>query len=288
MSFPGGYPAEIKTLVDTFVFRYKLSHEVAAKLVKCSLGIQWHVISPRAPKVVHKPNGFVMGRILGAMRSSLEAPPSQLCSSAPAKPTEVSDSTESLVPLTEKSPSSSTHPSPWADWVEAPEPDREKHSVHAASRKSTEDKMPWKNDSGTVTKRTSRVFLVPVKVRNRSRTPVARMRKGRNPIENVTCGPSAERPAAVDPFGQVPAEMDIPVMVLDQTFLVRLEGDGHRHDVFSFLALPLIIPSGRGQNWICEKSKLIIHAGDIVVGKHFEEGRIRTVSIPAIRLKAIL
>ena len=66
MSFPGGYHAEINTLVDTFIFRYKLSHEVAAKLVKCSLGIQWQVISPRAPKVVHKPNGFVMGRILKA------------------------------------------------------------------------------------------------------------------------------------------------------------------------------------------------------------------------------
>ena len=52
MSFPGGYPAEINTLVDTFIFRYKLSHEVAAKLVKCSPGIQWQVISPRAPKVV--------------------------------------------------------------------------------------------------------------------------------------------------------------------------------------------------------------------------------------------
>ena len=114
------------------------------------------------------------------------------------------------------------------------------------------------------------------------------MRKGRNPIENVTCVPASERLAAVDPCEQLPAEMDIPIMVLDQTFLVPLQGDGHRHDVFSFLALPLIIPSGRGQNWICEKSKLIIHAGDIVVGKHFEEGRIRTVSIPAIRLNVIM
>ena len=77
-------------------------------------------------------------------------------------------------------------------------------------------------------------------------------------------------------------------MVLDQTFLVPLEGDGHRHDVFSFLALPLVIPPGRGQNWMCDKSKFIIHAWYIVVGKHFEEGRIRTVSIPAIELKVIM
>ena len=82
--------------------------------------------------------------------------------------------------------------------------------------------------------------------------------------------------------------MDIPIIVLDQTFLVPLEGDGHRHDVFSFLALPLVMPPGRGQNWMCDKSKLTIHARDIAVGKHFEEGRIRTVSIPAIRLKVIV
>ena len=105
--------------------------------------------------------------------------------------------------------------------------------------------MPGKNDSGTVTKRSARVSLVPVKVRNRSRTQVACMRKGRKPIENVTCVPSSERLAAVDPCGQVPAEMDIPIMVLDQTFLVPLEGDGHRHDVFRFLAMPLVIPHGR-------------------------------------------
>ena len=37
-----------------------------------------------------------------------------------------------------------------------------------------------------------------------------------------------------------------------------------------------------------DKSKLIIHAGDIVVGKHFEEGWVRTESIPAIRLKVIV
>ena len=76
-------------------------------------------------------------------------------------------------------------------------------------------------------------------------------------------------------------------MVLDQTFLVPLEGDGHRHDVFRFLAMPLVVPHGRCQGWICDKSKLIIHPGDIVVGKHFEELWIRTVSIPAIRLKAM-
>ena len=132
MSFPGGYPAEINTLVDTFIFRYKLSHEVAAKLVKCSLGIQWQVISPRAPKVVHKPNGFVMGRIIRAMKSSLEAPPSQLCRSALVKSAEAVESTESPVPLVEESPSSPTHPSPWADWVGAPESDREKLYVHTS------------------------------------------------------------------------------------------------------------------------------------------------------------
>ena len=192
----------------------------------------------RAPKVVHKPNGFVMGRILRATRLSLAEPLSQSCRPAPVKSAEAGESSEP-VPFVEKSPSSPTHPSPWADWVGASEPDCEK---------------------------SARVSLVPVKVRNRSRTPVARRRKGRK---------------------QAPAEMDIPIMVLDQPFLVPLEGDGHHHDVFRFLALPLVIPPGRGQNWMCDKSKLTIHAGDIVVGKHFEEGWIRTESIPAIRLKAM-
>ena len=135
-------------------------------------------------------------------------------------------------------PSSPTHPSPWADWVSASEPDGEK---------------------------TPRVSLVTVKVRNRSRTPLARRRKERN---------------------QTPAEMDVPIMVLDQTFLVPLDGGGRCHDVFRFLAMPLIFRHGRCQGWICDKSKLTFHPGDIVVGEYVEEGWIRTVSIHAIRFKA--
>ena len=76
------------------------------------------------------------------------------------------------------------------------------------------------------------------------------------------------------------------MMVLDQPFLAPLEGDGHSHDVFRFVAMPLIIRLGHCQGWTCDKSNLTIHPGDIVVGKHSDEGWIRTVSIPAIRLKA--
>ena len=185
MSFTGDYPAEIKSLVDTFIFRYKLSHEGADKLVKCPPGIQWQVISPRPPKVVYKPNGFVMGRIIRATKPSPAAPLSQSCRPAPEKAAVAGGLSNPVLVVGNKKkvytpPSSPTHPSPWADWVSASEPDGET---------------------------TPRVSLVPVKVRNRSRTPVARRRKERN---------------------QTPAEMDVPIMVLDQTFLVPLEGDGHK------------------------------------------------------------
>ena len=243
MFLPGEYPAEISSLVGTFIVQYKLKQEVADKLGKCPPGIQWHVISPRPPKVVYKPNGFVMGRIIRATKPSPAAPLSQSGRPAPEKAAVAGGLSNPVLVVGNKKKvytplSSPTHPSPWADWVSASEPDGEK---------------------------TPRVSLVPVKVCNRSRTPVARRRKERN---------------------QTPAEMDVPIMVLDQTFLVPLEGDGHCHDVFRFRAMPLIIPHGRYQWWICDKSKLIIHPGDTVVGKYVEEGWIRTVSIPAIRLKA--
>ena len=243
MSLPGEYPAEISSLVDTFIVQYKLNQEVADKLGKCPPGIQWQVISPRPPKIVHKPNGFVMGRIIRATNP----PPAALsrsCRLAPVKDAEAGVLSNTVVFGGNKNkvytpPSSPTHPSPWADWVSASDPEVEK---------------------------TAPVYLVSVKVRNRSRTPVARRRKEHK---------------------QTPAVMDIPMMVLDQPFLAPLEGDGHSHDVFRFLAMPLIILHGHWQGWICVKSKLIIHPGDIVVGKHFEEGWIRTVSIPAIKLKAM-
>ena len=108
------------------------------------------------------------------------------------------------------------------------------------------------------------VCIVPAKVRNRSRTPVARRRREHK---------------------QTPVVMDIPMTVLDQPFLAPLEGDGLSHDVFRFVAMPLVIPLGHCHGWTCDKSKLSIHPGDIVVGKLSDEGWIRTVSIPAIRLK---
>ena len=242
MSMSGEYPAEICSLVDSFIVQHKLNQDVADKLGRCPPGIQWQVISPKPPKVVRKPNGFVMGRIIRATNP----PPAALSRSC--RPAPVKDADAGVLSNTVlfggnnkvyTPPSSPTHPSPWADWVGASDPEGEKMAP---------------------------VFLVPVKVRNRSRTPVARRRKEHK---------------------QTPAVMDIPMMVLDQPFLAPLEGDGHSHDVFRFLAMPLIILHGHCQGWICDKSNLIIHPGDIVVGKHFEEGWIRTVSIPAIRLKAM-
>ena len=91
------------------------------------------------------------------------------------------------------------------------------------------------------------------------------------------------------PAEQVPAEMHIPVMALEQVLLEPLEGDVPAGDVNGYLVRPLIIPlipSGHNQNWICMESKLIIYPGDIVYGMRLEEGWIRTVSIPAQRCLA--
>ena len=84
MSLSGEYPAEIGALVDSFIVQYKLNQEVADKLGRCPPGIQWQVISPKPPKVVRKPNGFVMGRIIRAT----SPPPvalSRSCRPAPVK-----------------------------------------------------------------------------------------------------------------------------------------------------------------------------------------------------------
>ena len=87
------------------------------------------------------------------------------------------------------------------------------------------------------------------------------------------------------PAGQVPAEMHIPIMALEQLLLEPLEGDVPVGEVNGYLVRPLIIPlipSGLNQNWICMESKLTIYPGDIVYGTRLEEGWIRTVSIQAI------
>ena len=231
MPTSGEYPADIGSLVDSFIVQYKLNHEVANKLGKCPPEVQWQVIAPSPPKVVYKPNGFVMGRIVKALRLHSVAPLPQSCRSTPVEAVVSGGLSSPAPPGGNKkklySPSSSpTRPSPWADWadwVSASEPDGET---------------------------TPLVSLVPVKVRNRSRTPVARRRKERT---------------------QTPAEMDVPIMVSDQTFLAPIDGDGHCHDLFSFRALPLVIPLGCCQGWLCDKSNLTIYPGDIVVGKYAEE-----------------
>ena len=115
MSLPGEYPAEISSLVDTFIVEYKLNQDVADKLGKCPPGIQWQVISPRPPKIVHKPNGFVMGRIIRATKPSPAVSFSQSCRPAPVKAAEAGELSDP-VPFDEKPPSS-PHPSPWADWL---------------------------------------------------------------------------------------------------------------------------------------------------------------------------
>ena len=108
MSVSDDYPADIGSLVDSFIVQYKLNQEVADKLSRCPPGIQWQVISPRPPKIVHKPNGFVMGRIIRATKPSPAASLSQSCRPAPVKAAEACELSEP-VPFVEKPPSSPTH-----------------------------------------------------------------------------------------------------------------------------------------------------------------------------------
>ena len=265
---PSDFSIEIESLVDTFIIRWGVSHDVASKLVNCSPEVQWQVITLKALRKVHNPNGFVMSRITKAIRTFHDSP---VRSSAPVTLVEARrldrvKVPESPVLLTEP-PSISTHPSPWADWQEESEVEK------GAAKKPTEKKMPGKNGKGTSPEAVPwKESLHPSKARNRSRSPVARKRSQR-----------------VRPAGQVPAEMHIPIMALEQLLLEPLEGDVPAGDVNGYLVRPLIIPlipSGLSQNWICMESKLTIYPGDIVYGMRSEEGWIRTVSIPAQRCLA--
>ena len=171
-----------------------------------------------------------------------------------AKSRDVVEVPESSFPPTEKSPTT-TMP----DWEE--ESEVEKGAVRTPAQK----KMPKKNGKGTTPKAaSSKDTRQPRKVLSRFRFPLVR-----------------KRPPCSLPAGQVLAEVDIPVMVLEQVLLEPLEGDVPTGDVKGFLVLPLIIPSGFSQNWYCEESNCIIYPGDIVYGKHSKDGWIRTVSIQA-------
>ena len=265
---PSDLSFEIEYLVDTFIIRWGVSHDVASKLVNCSPEVQWQVITLKAPRKVHHPNGFVMSRIAKAIRTFLDSP---VRSSAPVTLVEARcldrvEVPESLVPSTEP-PSISTHPSPWADWLEEFEVEK------GAAKKQTLKKMLRKNGGGTSPKAAPwKESLHPSKARNRSRSPVARKRSQR-----------------VRPAEQVPAEMHIPILALEQVLLEPLEGDVPAGDVNGYLVRPLIIPlipCGLCQNWICMESKLIIYFGNIVYGMRSEEEWIRTVSIPAQRCLA--
>ena len=79
--------------------------------------------------------------------------------------------------------------------------------------------------------------------------------------------------------GQVPAEMQIPIMVLEQRLLEPLEGDTPIGEICGYRVLPLIIPFGGSPNLICIEFKLSGYPGDIVYGRQSCEGWIQTVSI---------
>ena len=113
---PSDFSFEIKSLVDTFIIRWGVSHDVASKLVKCSPEVQWQVITSKARRKVHHPNGFVMSRITKAIRTSHDLPvrSSATVTLVEARRLDRVKVVESPVLLTEP-PSISTHPSPWAD-----------------------------------------------------------------------------------------------------------------------------------------------------------------------------
>ena len=77
---PSDFSIEIRSLVDTFIIRWGVSHDVASKLVNFSPEVQWQVITLKAPRKVHHPNGFVMSRIVKAIRTFRDSP---MRSSAP-------------------------------------------------------------------------------------------------------------------------------------------------------------------------------------------------------------
>ena len=79
--------------------------------------------------------------------------------------------------------------------------------------------------------------------------------------------------------GQVPAEMQIPIMVLEQRLLKPLEGDKPIGEIRGYRVLPLIIPFGGSPNWICMESKLTVDPGDIVYGRQSYDGWIQMVFI---------
>ena len=131
-----------------------------------------------------------------------------------------------------------------------------------ADKQPIAKKMHRKNGKGTSPKAMPRKeTLHPRSVRNRSRSPLV-----------------WKRPPRGLPAGQVPAEMHIPIMALEQVLLAPLE-DAPIGEVYGFRVLPLIIPSGLNPNWICMESKLTIYPGDIVYGKHSDDWWIRMVSI---------
>ena len=79
--------------------------------------------------------------------------------------------------------------------------------------------------------------------------------------------------------GQVPAEMQILIMVLEQRLLEAHEADTPVGDTCGYHVLPLIIPFGGSPKLICREFKLSVDPSDIVYGRQSCERWIQTVSI---------
>ena len=123
------------------------------------------------------------------------------CEVGSSAATQSCGSSESPLPLTEKSLSESTHPSPYADWDEASE------GENVVDKQFIAKKMLRNNGKGTSPKAMPRKeTLHPRSVRNRSRFRLVRKRHPRGL-----------------PAGQVLAEMHIPIMALDQVLLEPFE-----------------------------------------------------------------
>ena len=77
---------------------------------------------------------------------------------------------------------------------------------------------------------------------------------------------------------QYPAAFDIPLQMLDQTFLEPV-GDTFAGGIKEYRVCPLVIPAKSNQNWYCPTSKVPLFPGNAIYGKLLNEGLIRIVSI---------
>ena len=260
------YPTDIGGLVASFIARHKLNRDVANRLGMCPPFIQWLVIAPSPPRTVWKPNGFVMGRILRALRAHsdyLASIPAIIVTPAPFRVSGFA--------------SCSIHNT-----------DNLRHQrrglLQSRSDLCLQNPTPAFEEG-----RTSASSRLPS--RDRCRSPISR----RNYVDTDLCYLHSSPPCAarrnrdrtpvLRRHAQTPMVLDIPINLRGQQFLAPIDGEGQSFDLFNFRAMPITLPSGCERGWHCRKSMVKNLPGGIVVGRYKCENFICTVSIPAVKAK---